>query len=701
MKNRLFLIFIVLSFFIAAEATKTKVSELPLTYKKWLEEEVVYIITSREREVFLELKIDRERNLFIEAFWKHRDPTPGSPKNEFKDEHYRRINYANHSFGRGAPTVGWRTDRGRIYIILGEPMNIQRFEGKSQIQPSEVWFYQGKTDVGLPPGFNLVFFQESGTGEYRLYSPIRDGPQRLMRGYEGDPTDYLAAYEKLSDLEPDLAQVSLSLIPGDSSAAFGRPSLASDMMVQKIETASQKQIEDRYAQKFLQYKDIVEVEYTANYIDSDSLVKVIKDTSGLNFVHYAIELPRLSVNFYENTYYTNLKLNGTVSDLEGKTIYQYEKNINLEFDGEQMKNVSLKPLNLHDMFLLIPGNYKFSVLVKNEVSKEFTSLERDLIIPQDDSSLQMCFLLLGYKVSQSNIEQKKPKPFRVGSYQISCQPNRVFISGDSLALVFQIHGLNQQLVQRGEVKFTFLKKGEEFRSFTRKISEYPESPNFIEEFSLGDFSPAHYRIQVSLVADGREVLFESDEFDVTHLDAIPRPWIYSRILPDIEDPFYPYIIGTQLFNKGKIDKAKPSLEEAFHKKPNSIEYAVGLAQVYMLLGEYRKIESVLLPFLSQPKPIYEVYFMMGKAYQNLGELDKALEIYDKAISRYGLNIYLLNSVGECYFRLGRLEEALSAWEKSLEINSKQSQIRKNVDTLKKKKKGGVSPSLMILLQQSF
>ena len=135
---------------------KTEQDKLPPRYKQWLEEEVVYIIIPIEREVFLKLETDRERDLFIEAFWKHRDPTPGTPDNEFRNEHFRRINHVNRFYGRTTPKPGWKTDRGRIYIILGEPNDIQRFEGKTMTYPAEVWFYQGKTKLGLPPGFKYA-----------------------------------------------------------------------------------------------------------------------------------------------------------------------------------------------------------------------------------------------------------------------------------------------------------------------------------------------------------------------------------------------------------------------------------------------------------------------------------------------------------------------------------------------------------------
>lgn len=676
---------IILAFLVlSAEASPPK-KELPATYKKWLEEEVVYIITPLEKEVFLKLQTDRERDIFIEAFWKHRDPMPETPENEFKTEHYRRINYANHYLGRETAKPGWKTDRGRIYIILGEPSSVEKFEAKSGIHPSEIWFYQGKEAFGLPPGFNLVFLQQGGAGEYKLYSPLKDGPKAFMPAYYGDPEDYLSAYEELNDIEPELARVSLTLIPGEPML-LGRPSLASDLLIQKVESAAVDQVEQKYAQKFLQYKDIVEVEYSANYIDSDSLVKVFRDSSGIYFVHFALELERVSTASYENKFYTSLKINGTVSNPEGKVIYQLERTISLDLDKEKMESASRQPMNIHDMFPLIPGHYKFSVLVKNEISKEFTSQEKDLIIPGDEGITQMTPLLLGYKKAEVQERQITPKPFQTGPFQIYAQPNRVFLRQDKLIVAFQLSDLDEKLKNQGEIKFIFFKNDLEFRSFSKKISEYAAAPNFIEEISFADFLPAHYKIQVALMSEGQEILSQKDEFDITHLEAMARPWVYSKILPAIDDPVYDYLLGTQFFNSGQTNEAKIRLERALEKKPDSPDFALSLAQVYMTLGEYKKIETILMPFLNQPRPSrYELYFLLGKACQRIGELNRAVEIFDKAISHFGININLLNSIGECYFQMGKIKEALVVWEKSLEINPNQPQIRKNVATLKEKK----------------
>jgi GWxTD domain-containing protein len=660
--------------------------QLPSQYKKWLDEEVVYIITPVERDVFLKLQTDRERDLFIDAFWKHRDPTPNTPDNEFRTEHYRRINYANHFYGRSSPMAGWRTDRGRIYIILGEPNDVQRFEGKSGIYPTEIWFYQNKADLGLPPGFNIMFFQHGGLGDYKLYSPSKDGPQALLTGISGDPADYLTAYQSLREIEPTVADVSLSLIPGESVSTMGRPTLASDMLLQKVENSPKSQIEERYAQKFLQYKDTVEVEYSTNYLDSDSLIKVVREPSGLYFVHYAIEPKRLSVNAYENKYYTTLKLNGTVHSLDGKLVYQFDKTYTLNMDEAQMKQANFQPFNLNDLFPLIPGTYRLSILVKNEISKEFTSLEQTLVIPGESPILQMTLPILGYKSGRADTAKKRIKPFQIGPYQIYCQPGRVFAKSDTLAVAFQVFGLNSEQKRSGLIRFVFLKNGQTAFEKSRPIPEVGDFPDVLQEFPLADFVPAHYNLKVSVVADGRELIAGSEEFDVSHQAAIPRPWYYSKLMPESGDSIYDYLVGIQLLNSGRAEEAKASLEKAFQKSGSSPEIALGLAQAYTALAEYAKIQAVLEPFLAQTQsPKYEIYVLAGQAYQKLREFAKAVEIFDQAVSHFGVNVNLLNSIGECYLELGKAKEALAAWDKSLEISPNQPQIRKNVQALREKK----------------
>jgi GWxTD domain-containing protein len=657
--------------------------ELPPRFKKWLEQEVNYIITPLEKKIFLQLQTDRERDLFVEAFWKQRDPTSGTPENEFKEEHYRRIRYANHNFGRRSPKLGWETDQGRIYIILGEPRGIDRYTGENQVHNAEVWFYQGLAQYGLPSGFNLIFFQKDGVGEYVLYSPTADGPQSLLTSYFGDQGDHVRAYQVLRKINPSLATVSLSLIPGESTP-FGRPSLASDMLIQNIHTVPQKGLKDKYAQMFLDYKDKVEVEYSANYIDSDASIKILQNPPGVYFVHYIVELMKFSMQQYQDKYSTHLTVNVNVSNSDGKTIYQYDGSISVELDENQLNNISHKPFDIYDMFPLIAGSYRFSVIIKNDVSKEFTTVEKDIIIPDDGSALGMSSLILGYKMYQTSSEAQNLKAFKLGSFQILHQPKNIFRSQDTLFLAFQIAGLSSDLRQKCQLKYDFFKEDEPFLSFTRKVSQYEGGVNFQHEFPLEEFPPGYYSLKVALWDGEMEILTEKENFEISPISVFPRPWLHTRTLPPPEHPVYSFLLGKQLLSKGEFNKAQTKLEEAFQKMPDSLDFALNLAQVYSIQKKYQQVKQVLMSFSGVSKVPYQLYFLLGKSHQALGEFDQAISVFDKALSHYGINSNLLTSIGECYYRLGIWDEALAAWEKSLEINGNQPDVVEKVKILKKK-----------------
>ena len=663
---------------------KKRAKDLPEEYRRWLEEEVVYIITQIEKKVFLQLESDRERNIFLEAFWLHRDPNPNTPENEFKKEHYRRINYANQWFGRDSPGPGWRKAMGRIYIILGEPNSIEKYEGLSEIHPVIIWFYEGKIEYGLPNAFNVVFFKRSGFGEYILYTPVRYGPQFLLINYKGDPTNYFDAYTELLGIEPNIASVSLSLIQGESTY-LPSPSIASEILIQsKIPSAPHEKVKDSYAEKLLRYKDIVEVEYTANYIDSDSYVSVIRDKSGIFFVHYLLEPKRLSVEQYENEFFTNLEINGKVSDLKGNTIFQFERTIPIKLNKDQLNKITRKLFSFQDVFPLIGGNYKLDLLLKNAVSKEFTSLEKDIIIPEA-SNLQMSSPILANKVVKNSEYKGKNKAFLIGNIQLVPSPRNDFSLRDNLYLFFQIYGLDEDLKENGYLKFSIFKGSEEIHSFIKNIKEYPDRTNFLEEFSLANFRPANYKIIVSLFNKNKdEILSEQSNFYVSPVSFLPRPWVLSVPMSSSADPLYLNILGKQLLNKKDIQGAKSLLEKAYRKNPNSIKFALDFSKALFAGKEYQRVKQMALPFLKDQEK-YEFLGILGQSCQALGEFGEAISYYKDYLSHYGTNLNVLNSIGECYYRLGNIEEALIAWEKSLEIDPQQEKLKKTVESIREKK----------------
>ncbi len=645
---------------------------------------MVYIITPKEKEVFLQLEGDRVRNLFIEAFWRHRDPNPSTVENEFKKEHYRRITFANQRFGKETPVPGWRTDMGRIYITLGEPSYVEQHENLSEVYPVIIWFYEGMIEYGLPNAFSVVFFKKTGVGEFELYSPVKYGPQHLLIHYKGDPSDYLAAYNELNQIEPNIASVSLSLISGETIHTLS-PSIASEILVSgKIPSAPHKKVKDIYAEKLLKYKDIVEVEYTANYIDNDSYVNIIKDKSGIFFVHYLIEPKKLSLEQVGKKFYTTLKINGNISDLMGNLIYQYEKTIPIEFNEEELDKIKTKLFSYQDIFPLVAGDYKFSVLLKNTVSKEFTSLERDIAIPKA-MSLQMSNLLLANRVIEDSKYAGKNKPFLIDNIQLVPSPRNDFSHDSKLYLFFQIFDLGKEHQENGFLEYSIFKENEKIHSMIKNIREYPDKINFYEEFSLENLYPANYMIRVTLLdKDKQEILFEQSHFYVTALAYLPRPWVLSIPMPSSSDPVYPNILGIQFLNKKDIQNARSLLERAHRKNPNSAKFAFDFCRVLFIAKDYQTVKQTAIPFL-QHENRHEFLDILGRSCQALGEFEQAISYYKEYLSHYGTNLQVLNSIGECYYKVGNKEEALIAWERSLELNPEQERLKNLVQSIKEKR----------------
>lgn len=204
------LLIMALALSVGALGAQTK-SVLPQRHQDWLSNEVSLLITRPERAAFLALKSDQERDMFIERFWEIRNPDPGTGRNEFKEEFYRRVAWAAAHFGRDAGTEGWRSDRGRTYILFGRPQTTMSYNGNQELYPTELWFYSNPGLAELPPFFYILFFDKDGIGGYRFYHPYADGPDKLMRA---GPTK-AQAYHYLRGISNELARASLTFIPGE------------------------------------------------------------------------------------------------------------------------------------------------------------------------------------------------------------------------------------------------------------------------------------------------------------------------------------------------------------------------------------------------------------------------------------------------------------------------------------------------------
>ncbi len=674
-------------------------AELPEKYTKWLNEDVVYIITPIEKEVFLNLEDDRGRDLFIEEFWRQRDPTPGTTRNEFKDEHYRRIEYANRVFGRGTPTKGWRTDRGRFYIMLGKPNHVERFL-TGDINPCEIWYYSGNPNLGQAPSYRLLFFQRYGSGDFELYSPAADGPKSLVpfnmrrpdielppglaQKLEGigdvlDERDVNAYAILLLNVGLDLAEASLSNIPGRSGPEHILPSV---ILLGEVDTYPHKKVDDDYAYEFLEHKAVVEVSYSVHHIGNQARVDVIQDSSDLFFVHYAIVPEVLSIDSFADKYFTNLKTSLHMTDRAGKTIYQGERNIPLELNKNELKVLEKSSFQLCDSFPLIPGDYTLNLLLENMVTKEFTSLERYVSVPEGDS-LRMTSLILARKVDKDSIYSQATRAFQVGNLQVYPSVTNTFLDKDTLYLFFQIHGLDQAWREEGVLAYTFYVGERVIQTKRRNVSEYHSRRDFLQEFSLQSLTPGKYMVEVSLLDQaGKKHMTEIAGLTITD-QPFRGTWLVSQTNPPADDPYYSYILGNQYFNKGEMEKAHDALAQAYGVAPDSLEYALGYARILVSLKNYRQVREILLPFEQAGQEDFSLFLYLGRASQELGELEAAIGFYQKALSHRGNIAEILNSIGECYLRLGNVKEALRAWEASLEINPKQERIKERIEKLKR------------------
>jgi len=504
-----------------------------------------------------------------------------------------------------------------------------------------------------------------------------DGPESLVANFTGAAMDSAAAFQQIQSESPELAQVSLSLLPGESSS--GMVTFASDRLLFEINSVPQKTVKDEYAEKFLRYKDIVEVEYTANYIGNESLVVPIRDHSGIVFVNYLVELDRFSVNLFNNKYFAKISINGNIADKDGRSVFQFQRSLPIEMDEEQFGKARTQKYSLHDLFPLTEGSYRFNLLIKNEASKEFTTVEKEITIPST-SVLQMGDLILSYKDEDAPLDKKKA--FNVENLQLYPSPRNDFAAKDKLAVYIQIFGLRQELLQNGSLKLTLSQEGKEVRSQERSLLDFKSQDSFLDSFPLTDIPPGYYGIKVSLLdKDKKEILAKVSNIIVSPMATLPRPWIHSIVHASSKEPAYLAILGEQLLKKAEFEKAKDFLQRAYLANPASPQLALSLSSALISLQEYKSAEELLELFLK--KNVFEVLELLGRSYQASGKLDKAILCYKDYMTHFGSNYSILALLGNCYYQLGNREEALKAWEGSLQMNPSQEELKNLIESIKK------------------
>ena len=676
-----------------AEKKQSKTSiinALNQEYKKWLNL-VHYIITDNELEVFLKLNNNRDRNTFINLFWKIRDPSKGTPQNEYKEEHKKRYRYANKYYKYESSMPGWKTDRGRIYIILGPPVSREEIISQNGIRPLEIWEYFGGVKKGLPTAFRMVFYKKHDSGIFKQYIPIVDGPSALLRTGIGsiNTANNYAVYKKLNELNPTVANISLSLIPGESLHSYS-PSLNGPMLLSKVYNYPKKKINVTYAKNFLNFKGFVKTYTTSNYISTNRDIYIIKDPiSRLNFIHIALRPERLSVSYLEakEKYYLNFNL--TILLKKGNDIIlKYNKNYPLYYSKEELDNTISHGLVITEHFPVIPGKYKLLTILQNSLNHEISYNESVIKISNPDKEKngypELYKPFISYKI---NFHQRMIySPFKIANIKIKIDPNRIFGLNDPLIALFG--------VAKGSYDKNF-KIGLEIKSIDKKrkyLKKYffkysSQKPIMYFKKVLGKLAYGNYILKTSLIdKEGNIMKTKQNDFQVSPSSYIPHPPQVSTILKKKNSFIFYMTIARQYQNIKNYDKAYSFYKKAYKLNPI---YSVLIRNYTSFLIKQKKYDEALeiVENLNmQKKEQFNYFVLKGRIFYYQHKYKKAVNTLLKANKIYNSDITLLNTLGFALIKINDIEEAIKVLSASLKINNLQKDILKIKEQLENKKK---------------
>lgn len=658
---------------------KIKEKDLSLKYQEWLKL-VSYIIQPEEKDVFLRLANDRERDIFIETFWKQRDPTPGTPQNENKDEHRRRFIHANQRYGRSTPREGWMTDMGRIYIILGEPLSKEMFD-VSGIYPAEVWTYNGDKTKGLPTQFNLVFFQRSGAGEYNLYNPTSDGPVALIIDRQGlDLSDPRSLYDKILELAPTLAGPSISLIPGQRSYNY-IPSPRENIIMADIFDSPRKNINPTYATHFLNYRGIVSTDYLTNYVESHTDVALIQDPIlSFNFVHFSIFPSRVSIDYFEpnDQYYCNYQLNVSVRKAE-EIIFQYSKDFPFYFEPDNVDMIQGKGIAIQDSFPLIEGTYRLNILIQNSVGKEFSVFEGEVAIPEHSGGPRIIGPVVGYGLQ--DYPAHLHVPFKVVDKQLLIDPKSTISRSENIAFFFSVMNVTKELWEEGRVE-VFLdglkEKDPTKKSFAIALKDYPfhEIIGINYAIAAEDLSPDYYELKLVLIdGDGTSLQEKKSNVIVSPAEGVPHPVTLAKSFPLANYFLYLYSLANQYDRADDLEKAESHYEKAFSLNPGYNPGIIEYAHFFLKIRKFQKSLDLIENVKKDEDLRFEYFLVKGKAYMGMEKYFAAVENLLEGNKIYNSDIRLLNSLGYCLYKTGDKQRALETLRASLRLYPDQQEIK--------------------------
>ena len=657
---------------LAAAATRP----LSPQHKKWLEEEVVYLISDDEKKLFRSLPTEAERDRFIENFWLARDPTPATPENEFKDEHYRRIEYANQYFSEGRGHTGWRTDRGRMYIVLGKPQQVTKYPWHSSIRPTELWFYSNARP-SLPNFFYLLFFQPDDASDYRLYSPVIDGPTKLAKG-SGTENNPRGAFQQLMQVSFEMARSSLTFLtdePIDTDTFTA--TMASDSMVTRIYNLPN----DRFTKEMLRRGQALREMVKTRVTFEPDVLEVewipLRDPDGNSSVHLLLLLPATLQDLATpaaDKYRVIARVNTLVRTAAGQPLFQQAHGGTYSYTADAYERLKELPFAYEDRLPLPPGDYDLDFVFQDEI-KGAIYLARQRVSVAAPEGLQVS-PLVPYEEAERADDPAAPRPFGFFDLHFVPSARREYGRGEKFKVFFQIYlpqaGASYSEGDTLQVDYTL-------GSPTGGGARHTESDQVAKQqfdahgtvlhgkaFSLNELEPGSYRLIVT-VTDPATKLSASQTlaFKVAQVRGdLGRTTVTNgRLAEDARQGWLDYRRALCEAGQNRPEAALRLLEDALGRNPNLGPARDKLATLLFQRGDHARVAALADAATIAPDTGLDAILAYLSALEETGRRARAIELGEQAVA-------VLAPAGALYQEMATLYEKSGQGERAQEMRDR-------------------------------
>ena len=676
---------------LAVPLTAAGQDRFPLSdeHQKWIEDEVVYIISDREQDAFEKLQSEAEREAFIAAFWRRRDPEPLTPENEYRTEHYRRIDHANLRLGGETAMPGWLTDRGRIYIQLGEPEERETFASIPGLYQTELWFYLAREEQLLPPIY-VLFFREYNAGPFIQFNHVIHQPEELLPAQSFSVGESRAeAFVTLQEISPQLAHASITMRADRGvTASLVQPEmeiLQTQTLLSDINRAPYRLLDTGWVTGGEAGRGLVESEYLFNFVPSAGLARVLPGVlpsvlpgpaASPFFVHYAIEIEpqhfTLAREEDGNDYFTRFEVTGEITTPEGEVVHDFVVTPFLRLTESQLQDVGARPFTYRGVFPLIPGEFRFRLIFKNDARTEYTVFEDDLRVPDREPTLSRPWLL---HAPPQSAEEPELRAWLAGDAQLVPNGRGVVAVGTLLRAVASAIG-HERVVFR-VIPWNAADESGAMGSPLLEEEVAVQGGLALWQAPTTGWDSGRYLLSVSADDKPRMVTF-----DLNARSRVAVPWGLSDS-PDTKSPgAVSAALGEQWLRVGDHERGRAMFEAALAENPNLGRVRLALGRFALDDGDPRAAVRLLEPALAQAPEDAMVLRVLGDAHRESGNHTRAAELYERSLALQAADPALLNALAWSLAATGENARAIPYLEQSLTLFPEQPDVRELLAALR-------------------